>query len=146
RAGFAWAVNSKTTIRGGYGIFWAPPTYAGLATLGYSQTTDYIGSNDGGVTPANSLSNPFPGGLLKPVGNSLGLLTGIGQTITFIDQHSGSTMVQQFSFDVQRELPRGVTVQAGFVGARTRNLVLGTGAININQLSSDYLSLGPALL
>lgn len=146
RVGFAWSLNSKTTVRGGYGIFWAPPAYSGLATLGYSQTTNLTGSNDGGQTPAATLSNPFPDGLLKPVGNSQGLLTGIGQTITFIDQNSGSTMVQQFSMDIQRELPGNVMMAVGYVSSRTRDLVLGTGAINIDQLESRYLGLGSALL
>src|SRR5207245_10748183 len=99
RIGFAWSLNDKTVIRGGYGIFWAPGTTTGFSTLGYTQTTDFISSNDGGYTPANSLSNPFPGGLLQPVGNSQGLATGIGQTISFIDQNTGSPKVHQFSLD-----------------------------------------------
>ena len=70
RAGVAYSLNSKTTIRGGYGLFWAPAAYTGLATIGYSQTNSLTGSNDGGYTPATSLSNPFPEGLLKPAGNS----------------------------------------------------------------------------
>ena len=41
--------------------------YQGLSLNGFSQTTPYIGTLDG-VTPANLLSNPFPTGLLAPVG------------------------------------------------------------------------------
>ena len=89
RIGVAWQLNDKTTIRGGYGLFWAPPRNNvdanHLGADGYVQNTSYIASNDGGKTPAGSLSDPFPGGVIKPVGNSLGLLTGIGQTIFFVD-------------------------------------------------------------
>ena len=31
RVGFAWSVNPKTVVRGGYGLFWAPHQYAGLS-------------------------------------------------------------------------------------------------------------------
>jgi hypothetical protein len=146
RAGFAWSLNDKTVIRGGYGLFWAPNNNGTLATLGYSQTTDYVSSNDGGNTPANSLSNPFPGGLLQPVGNTQGLATGVGQTITFIDQKTGSTKVHQFSLEVQRQLPANITASAGYVGSRTSDLIIGTGAINVDQLEGTYLSQGSALL
>ena len=42
RVGVAYQLNSKTVIRGGYGLFWAPQIYLGgpLATLGYANTTE----------------------------------------------------------------------------------------------------------
>ena len=145
RIGGAYMLNSKTTVRGGWGMFWAPVSHSGLNTLGYTQVTEYIGSFDGNATPAGSLSNPFPTGLLKPVGNTLGPLAGVGQSISFFDQNAGSTLVQQFSFDVQRQLPGGIALAVGYVGSRTRNLILGTGAYNLNQLPPQYLSLGSGL-
>ncbi|PYQ17947.1 MAG: hypothetical protein DMF79_16220, partial [Acidobacteria bacterium] len=47
RAGFAWSVDPKTVLRGGYGLFWAPHQYAGissagLGTRGFTQTTDMV--------------------------------------------------------------------------------------------------------
>ena len=146
RFGVAYALDSKTTIRGGYGLFWAPAYSTGLATIGYSQTNTLTSSNDGGFTPATSLSNPFPGGLLKPAGNSQGLLTGIGQTISYIDQNSTSTHVQQFSFDIQREVGHGVMVALGYVGSRTGGLTYYTGSVNMNQLQPQFFSQGASLL
>ena len=52
----------------------------------------------------SSLSNPFPNGLDRPVGNSLGALTGIGKSVTIFDPNAKSTRVQQFSFDVQYQI------------------------------------------
>jgi hypothetical protein len=46
--------------------------------IGYAQSAPYVASNDNNATPVGSLSNPFPNGLLVPVGNSAGLLAGIG--------------------------------------------------------------------
>jgi len=145
RIGAAYALNDKTTIRGGYGIFWAPISFSGLSTIGYTQTTDYIGTFDGGLTSSGSLSNPFPSGLLQPVGNSLGLLAGVGSSVTYPNQNSGSTRVQQFSFDIQRQVG-SITFAAGYVGSRTANLIIGTGTVNYNQLLPSNFSQGSALL
>jgi hypothetical protein len=145
RIGLAYSLSDKTVIRGGYGTFWAPIPYSVQQTLGYTQTTPYNPSNDAKATPAGTLANPFPNGLLLPVGNTAGYLAGIGQAVSVIDQNHGSPVVHQYSVDVQHEFAFGVTMSAGYVGTVSRNLVLGTGAININQLAPEYLSLGGAL-
>jgi len=46
---------------------------------------------------------------------------------------------------VQRELPKGLALVAGFAGSTTHNLIQGTPNININQLPDQYLSLGSKL-
>jgi|HigsolmetaAR201D_1030396.scaffolds.fasta_scaffold05981_2 hypothetical protein len=147
RIGVAFVIDSKTTIRGGYGIYWAPQIALGnvYSPEGYTATTPYVASLDNNRTPAGSLSNPFPNGLNKPVGNSLGELTGIGKDLSIYDPDSRSPWVQQFSIDIQRELPGGVALSVGYVGSRTRNLQLTAASININQLEPRYLSEGPAL-
>ena len=145
RVGFAYSWDSNTTIRGGYGMFWAPIPFSLQDPIGYTQTTPYVASNDNNATPAGTLSNPFPDGLLKPVGNSLGELAGIGQAISVYDMAARSTLVQQYSFDVQRQVASGVVVSLGYVGSKSTHSVQGTGAINVNQLGSEYLNLGSAL-
>ena len=146
RVGFAYNLTPKTTIRGGYGIFWAPIPFGLYTPIGYTNSTPYVATNDGNATPAGSLSNPFPTGLLAPVGNANGLLAGVGgQSLTIYDQNAQSTRVQQFSLDIQREFFRGFVVAGGYVGSSTSHLVQGTAAVNINQLPDSYLSLGSAL-
>ena len=69
------------------------------------QTTNMVTSIQAGV-PANTLDNPFPTGILQPVGSSLGLLTALGQSYQFADPAGGRPpFVHQFSFEIQRELP-----------------------------------------
>jgi hypothetical protein len=147
RVGVAWQMNSKTTVRGGYGLYWAPQFAIGTPynPPGYTATTSYVASNDGSATPANSLSNPFPGGVALPTGNTLGDLTGIGQNLTIIDPNSRSPRVHQFSIDVQRQLPMGVAVEVGYVGSRSHRLTQATANININALNPALLSQGSAL-
>src|SRR5206468_5383565 len=109
RVGFAWNVRNKTTIRGGYGMFWAPFTFSLANPLGYTYSSPFVASNDGNITPANSLSNPFPSGIQTPVGNAAGLAAGLGaQTFSVPDRNAKSTRVHQYSFEIQHELPMGV--------------------------------------
>src|SRR4029079_9767039 len=124
RGGIAWSLNAKNVVRGGWGLFWAPHKYpatteAGLGSRGYSASTTYLASNDGGLTPAGSISNPFPAGITPPQGNSLGLLTGAGGVVDFADQDSKPGYVQQYSLDFQRELRGGNVVTVGYVRRRS---------------------------
>ena len=81
-----------------------------------------------------------------PSGTSRGDATGLGINLTVFDRDSRSTYIQQFSFDIQRELPANIAVSAAYVGSRTYRLMLGTPDININQLDPKYFSLGTAAL
>jgi hypothetical protein len=149
RVGFAYQYNEKTTLRGGYGILWAPaifnlsPTVEGYGALGFSAVTNMVTTLDGGLTPANYLSNPFPNGLLRPTGSSRGLLTQVGQNVSFVDQNRKAAYMQQYSLDIQRELPGNIALTVGYVGSRGTSLQLGginNGGINLNQLAPQFMS------
>jgi hypothetical protein len=146
RVGASYELNGKTVLRGGYGILYAPLRYNPSAALapGYTQYTPYVASNDGDQTPANVLDNPFPNGIEKPAGNSAGLLTGTGGSVTSYDQSLKAPRVQQFSAGVERELPGKIALEAEYVGSRSTNLSPGsTGStpVNYNQLSTSNFSL-----
>jgi hypothetical protein len=156
RAGFAWSVDPRTVVRGGYGLFWAPHQYDGigsnvLGTRGFTQVTDYVASRDGGLTPCAgcNIVNPFPSGLSQPTGSAGGILTGAGGTVDFIDQFRKSAYVHQYSVDFQRELPGRLVAGIGYIGATSRRLGVGgnnDASVNINQLDPKYQSMGSALL
>ncbi len=63
RFGFAYHVYPQTVVRGGYAFFYSPMADI-LSFLGsvptFSRSTPYIGTNNGSVTPATTISNPFP--------------------------------------------------------------------------------------
>ena len=147
RIGLAWALDGKTTVRAGYGLYWAPQFAIGSPynPPGYTATTSQIVSNDGNATPATFLNNPFPSGLAKPTGNSLGDLTGIGQSMTLIDPGAKSPRVNQFSLDIQRQLPFGIASEIGYVGSRSSHLSQATASVNINALNPALLSQATAV-
>ena len=51
--------------------------------VGYSRDTTLTPSLDNGLTYIATLANPFPSGLLEPVGSGLGLMTNVGQGVSF---------------------------------------------------------------
>ena len=148
RAGIAWQVDNKTVVRGGYGLYWAPPFGIGapVQTAGYYATTTNTFTTDGYATANSNLTNPFPNGLNQPAGSALGALAGVGQTIAFADPSARSPRVQQFSVDVQRELPGGVALEAGYVGSRSSHLTTMSGTMNINALNPSYFGMGYSAL
>ena len=144
RVGVAYQLNSKTVVRGGYGLFWAPQLYLGgpLGTPGYANVTDITGKSTTDV-----LTNPFPAGLLAPVGNSLGALVGVGTSLNqLVDPNTKSPRVHQYSVDVQRELKGNIAVEVGYVGSHSTHLTLGQPTVNIDALNPSYLSMGATAL
>jgi hypothetical protein len=152
RGGVAWALTDKQVIRGGYGLFWVPEQFNGvteavLGARGYTASTSFLSSNDGGLTPVGTLSSPFAT-VQQPQGNSVGLATGGGGAIDFIDQNARPGYVHQYSVDYQWELPGANVVTVGYQGSRSERLTLGgttDATVNINQLDPSYLALGTAL-
>jgi hypothetical protein len=157
RVGFALSADQKTTVRGGFGIFYSPLRYDATAALqtGFTTQTQLISSNNGDLTPAPgfSLSNPFPGGPLPPTGKVNGLLTGVGNPIAAYDENIKSPAIYQFSAGVQRQVSNSTIVEVDYVGSRGRHLLpspqgggsaspAGGGRKNIDQLSPSYFSLG----
>jgi trimeric autotransporter adhesin len=144
RIGVAYSIDSKTVVRGGYGIFWVPTFFNFQNAIGYSQTTSIVASTNGNFTPAASLANPYPSGLLQPTGNSLGGLSGIGQSITVFNPGTQSAgYVQQYSLEVQRQVPAGFVLTAGALGSHSLHLLV--SGQNIDQLNPSYFSQGSAL-
>jgi hypothetical protein len=129
RAGFAYQVNEKTVVRGGYGKYFLNPTGQSF-TNGFSQSTTLLSSNDGGRTPTYALSNPWPSGIQTPTGSSLGPLTFLGRSPNFSNPDFVVPYVHQFSFGLQRELPWRVALEATYVGSRSYNVQSNWGGYN----------------
>ncbi len=142
RFGFAYSANSKTVVRGGYGIY-----FGSLGTrmedaiqTGFVQNTTVIPTLDGGQTFSGTLANPFPNGFLYPLGSAAGTLTNVGNAITFNPYHPSAARLQKFQFDIERELPGQILLDIGYMGARDRDLEI---VRNLSALPDQYLSTSP---
>ncbi len=142
RAGFAYAITPKTVVRGGYGLFYQPLVYSGSAALapGYVLTNTIPSQS---IPATITLSNPFPTLSTTPTGNSLGLSTSIGSSLTVIDQNRKAPLYQSYSADIQQELPYGFAVKVAYVGGHARNQ---PNSLNINQLADSFYAQGNTAL
>jgi hypothetical protein len=148
RVGITYAPVDKLVFRGGFGMFYTPAIefgdYQGLSLNGFTQTTPYVGSVDG-ITPQNLLSNPFPTGLLQPPGKAAGGATNVGQQINAVLRNRPTPYVEQWMAGIQYEVARNTVLQANYVGNHGVKLLFGP-AYELNQLPTQYLSMGNALL
>ena len=136
RAGIAWHPLNKTVVRAGYGVSYLA-TFTPPPTLGFSTSTPYTGSNDGNITSnGNTLSDPYPQGILTPTGSRLGLATFLGQSINFVDPDRVIPKVHEFSVGVQQELPFRSVVEVSYVGSRSKELDVShqLNAVSLAQL------------
>jgi hypothetical protein len=109
-------------------------THPGDATVG-----------GGGLTPLDLVSNPFPNGLIQPVGSTEGLSTLVGEQVHASLRHHPTPNAQVYSADFQYQLGNNGVVEMGYSGSQGRQLLYGSFT-DLNQLPASDLSLGYAAL
>jgi hypothetical protein len=127
RVGVAFMLDSKTVLRGGFGLYSLGQWALGGST-GFSRTTPMITTVDG-LTPSATMSNPLPGGLLRPVGSSLGLATDLGLAVSFGYTDRSLPISKQVSFGIQREFWGGLLADVSYVGNYSTGLAI-AGSMN----------------
>jgi hypothetical protein len=140
RIGAAYALNSKTVLRGGFGVF-SMGQWAQGGSNGFSRTTPMITTIDG-LTPADTINQPFQQ-VLPPIGSGLGLATdlGLGLSVNYLDR--SLPISKQVSFGIQRDIAFGIMVDASYVGNSSTGLPVAAGlnfipANELGQAASYY--------
>jgi outer membrane receptor protein involved in Fe transport len=146
RLGFSYAVNTKTVVRGGGGLFYGPVqggAFNGTSTpnTGFAASTTWVGSVDG-ITPTNPLSNPYPTGFVRAPGSQLGLLSQLGQNVIVMDPNRVTPYSTQWNLDVQRTAPGNFVLDVAYTGNRGLHLF---GPLSSDQLPNSVLSQGAGL-
>jgi hypothetical protein len=138
RIGFAYSLNNKTVIRGGFGESMRTPQN-GPGVDGFSAYTSYVssdyskGSSNGGVYPQyqNKLETPFASnGVNQPIGATHGLETNLGDGHSFINPSYQTPSFWSYSLGFERQFSPSDTVNVSYVGSRLYN---GDSSANINS-------------
>ena len=141
RVGLAYRIKDSWVIRSGYGMVFFEQS--GITTpftipqFPFVQTAGQQSADN--VNAAFALTGGPSVQVTAPNPNS-----GLGQGVFGADRTNGSGYSQQWNFTVQKTFGRDWNVEASYLGSK--NTRLGIPDANINQLPSQYLSLGPALL
>jgi hypothetical protein len=142
RIGFAYSINDKTVLRGGYGIFYQPlkeGSFADQDGLGFFNRQTVNVTNGGPTQIDNGVTRIFP---------PFGPLTPDAQNnqngVILVPRGSGRPAdMQSWNLDVQRQITANLVVSVAYVGSKGTHLP----ALNIipNQVNTSFLSLGSDL-
>ncbi|PYU57554.1 MAG: hypothetical protein DMG55_19615 [Acidobacteria bacterium] len=142
RVGFAYSINSKTVLRGGYGIFYEAlkeGSFADQDGLGFFNKQTVTVANGGPTQIDNGVTHLFP---------TLGPFTPEGQNgnggVILVPADSGRPAdIQTWNLDIQRQVISNLMVSVAYVGSKGTHLP----ALNIipNQVNPSFLSLGSEL-
>ena len=148
RVGLAYSATNKLVFRSGFGIFYAGletdndlNNYTPVTGTSFTGSTAYLGTLDG-ITPFNFVSNPYPTGLVKPSGSTIGAASMLGQGITSWNYSGITPYTEQWNADLQYQITQNLVVDVAYAGSEGVHFARTT---DINVLNPQYLSLGTKL-
>jgi hypothetical protein len=154
RVGFAYRLTDEMVLRAGYGISYIPnDLMQGMSPHTSSLITATTQWQNTSTSITHYLSNPFPDPILYPVGrtdpNFMKNL--VGQILVSPIPQQPYPYAQQWNLGLGRQFKGDWMVEIGYAGAKGTQLpTVGmsgqAGRYNLNQLSSQYYSMGADLI
>jgi hypothetical protein len=147
RIGFAYAVDPRTAIRGGFGVSYAHYTRAGsgdILSINAPQA-QFASVTQIAPTTTNHCSTPLPAQIIAPgtttpscfatadQGYPSGLVTSFNpatDNITYIPKNTRDSYVESYFLSVQRSLSKNTLLDIAYVGSHGVKL---QGFLNANQ-------------
>jgi len=144
RIGLSYQLDNNTVVRTGYGMFYLPvdvrwndaPHNLFINTF----TQPWNASADGGITPNDVLSNPFPTGIVQPMGRNQALINVQGAGLSAGISSNPPPYVQQWNFDIQRQLPGNTLVDVAYAGSKGTHLPMHSQ--DLDQMLPQFLPKG----
>jgi hypothetical protein len=147
RFGFAYSVNPKTSVRGGYGLFFtlSRATVFGHTGGGFNVNATPTFTLDSNATRYATLANPYPNGMLLPPNNTLGDRTFLGLGAgTILPSNNRNPEYHSWNMSVQRDIGWSSIVEMNYTGSRGTHLFI--PLTTLTPLPQEYWSLGRTAL
>src|SRR3984893_10339141 len=161
RIGIAWDPwkSGKTTIRGGFGLFYNPieqlvleqfqgePPFGGSSLISGGLFNTPFVSQSGNISP-----NPF-NGILNPAPGQAVDWSSFRPIVLFgeLEPHLRAQYTSQYNFGIQREIGKDMVLSVGYVGSQghrllaTKDLNFGNAqtCIDLQNISDYYTKVAP---
>ncbi|MCC7497816.1 MAG: TonB-dependent receptor [Bryobacterales bacterium] len=126
RLGVSIRINDRTSLRAGWARFVVPPLVVSRTITddpgyyGFSQSTPLAPETLG--VPGARLANPFPSGVLAPVGKAYGRYTQLGDNVTWDSPTFRTGVNDRINFSLQRFIGAGILADATYFMTISRDL------------------------
>jgi hypothetical protein len=160
RIGVAYAMNDKTVIRTGYGIFYTQAFYpgwgGGVDQTGFNTTGTLNTTGLGGLDPAFYIQDGFPiDRIVQPPYINAGYANGQGGPNYRPTDGNRLSYSQQWNFTIERQLPKNMMVSVAYVGNKGTRLPSQLSPLNVlnpsllgtygNNLTQQYTGEGQTI-
>ncbi len=143
RIGLAYALNDKTAIRVGSGLFFSLSKGSVRANVGsgFRSASSVEWSRDSNLTRYATLSNPWPDGLNLPPGKALGESTFLGLDAEPDMRENRNPEYYSWNLSVQRQLPGNSILEINYTANKGTHLPYGND-YSLKRLDRSYWPLG----
>jgi hypothetical protein len=143
RLGVAYQATQKTVIRASGGIYYAPGFRSRLIAYGFTNSNST--SSATGYTPIyNWTAAGYPSNFPRAPFINPSFQNGQGVS-SILPGTSRMPQILTWTFSIQRELARNLSVEGTYVGSHSTHLILGGSLSNMNTLDPKNLALGNLL-